>query len=150
MSVQCKTKAAKTDLKLKLQINKSGKYFRVRCARVVGGTSSEGFCPFGMSSGMRLVEAESSSTLELAEDGDLTIHCSGESRTQPVWYHNGEQLVENAQTVINVRVDATNNVRESILTRSSDVSSLLGEYQCRDTTGYQASSVVLTVTRAGN
>lgn len=99
---------------------------------------------------MRLVEAESSSTLELAEDGDLTIHCSGESRTRPVWYHNGEQLVENAQTVINVRVDATNNIRESILTRTSDVSSLVGEYQCRDATGYQANSVVLTVTQAGN
>lgn len=96
---------------------------------------------------MRLVEAESSSTLELAEDGDLTIHCSGASRTQPVWYRNGEQLVENAQTVINVRVDATNSVKESILTRTSDV---VGQYQCRDATGYQANSQVLTVTRAGN
>jgi len=116
---------------------------------VVGATSSGGFlavCLSAVTSELRLIEAESSSTLELS--GDLTLHCTGESRSQPTWYHDGEQLDEDAQTMISVAVDTTNNVKQTVLTRTSDAPSRAGQYQCRDATGYQADSDVLTVVEA--
>jgi len=81
-----------------------------------------------------LIEAES--------DAELELHCIGEYRSQPVWYRNGQQLDEDAQTFITVRVDSADNSNESVLTRMSDVD---GQYQCRDATGYQADSDVLDV-----
>ena len=94
---------------------------------------------------MRLVEAESSSTLELQEDSELQLHCIGESRSQPVWYHNGHQLDEFGQTTITVRIDTANNIKESVLMRTEAVSLVDGQYQCRDGAGRQADSDVLEV-----
>jgi len=94
---------------------------------------------------MRLVEAESSSTLVLQQGSELQLHCIGESRSSPVWYHNGHQLDEFGQTTITVRMDTANNIKESLVTRTESVSLVDGQYQCRDGTGRQADSDVLEV-----
>jgi len=73
----------------------------------------------------------------------IELRCIGEIRSQPVWYYNGQQLDEDASTFIVVRVNTSDNVRESVLTRTNtDVD---GEYQCRDASGYQADSDVMQI-----
>jgi len=97
---------------------------------------------------LRLVEAQSSSTLILSQGSELNLHCIGETQSQPVWYYNDQQLDEDPQTSITVRVDATDNVKESVLTRTNSESTVDGQYQCRDASGYQADSDVLLVMNA--
>lgn len=92
---------------------------------------------------MRLVEAESSSTLMLGPAAALTLHCVGDAQSRPVWYYNDQTLDAGPQTLIAVRVDRTSNTRESILTRTGPA--VDGQYQCRDASGYQADSDSLLV-----
>jgi len=94
---------------------------------------------------LRLVEAESSSTLLLSSDADvLNLHCSGDVQSQLVWYYNDELVEVDADTSIATMV--TEGHQQSLLTRtiggSSDVD---GQYQCRDASGYMADSDVLLV-----
>ena len=105
------------------------------------------FFLFWLWSGLRLVEAESSSTLILSPRSDLELHCICEVQSQPVWYYNGEPLPEDPQTSIAVTMASGSNEKHSFLARqSSDSESTLdGQYQCRDATGYQTDSDVLLV-----
>ena len=97
-------------------------------------------------SDMRLVEAESSSTLELTEPR-LELHCFGHRRAHPVWYRDDEQLQDDgAQTLIRYRYWRQQNTVESILAMSADLQAqLVGDYQCRDVRGYHGDSDVLRV-----
>lgn len=92
---------------------------------------------------MRIVEAESSSTLVLPRGDDLVLHCVGELRSRAVWYHNGQLL----DLFSNIRIHVGNNIREITMRRWAN-SDFAGEYQCRDSTGLQADSDVLVVVYA--
>lgn len=79
----------------------------------------------------------------LDEDAELTLHCVGDVQSQPAWYYNDQRLNAGPQTSIAVRVDRANNSKQSVLTRTE--STVDGQYQCQDASGYQADSDSLLV-----
>jgi len=103
-------------------------------------TFNDSWCAFVISE-MRIVEVEASPTLMLPRGDNLVLHCVGEIRSRPVWYHDGQRLDE----LYRVRTDAENNIREMTLRRLGNRFNLDGEYQCRDRNGLQADSDVLVV-----
>ena len=62
------------------------------------------------------MEAERSSTMELDAvfGGWISLHCRGEARSQPIWYHDGAPLSGNEpRTDITISVNSAENLTVS-------------------------------------
>ena len=77
------------------------------------------------------------STTSVAEGGALSLKCEGSTTATITWYHNQRKVAPDSRVIVTSLVNATRDVKTSVLAIMTVEESDAGIYVCQDEADYQ-------------